>query len=62
MTCPDGPWSLGVLSDSFGISRCFRVLAVNDHCTCENHCLIAMTSLKAPELPRRLDAPRRIFG
>ena len=36
---PDERWSLDFVSDTFGASRKFRMLAVNDHCCRENLCL-----------------------
>ena len=38
---PNARWSLDFLSDSFGASRKFRILAVIDHCCRENLCLPA---------------------
>ena len=38
-------WSLDFVSDSFGASRKFRILAVNDDCTRACLCLMADTSL-----------------
>ena len=42
---PDACWSLDFVSDSFGTSRKFRVLAVIDDCMRECLCLVAHTSL-----------------
>ena len=42
---PNVRWSLDFVSDTFGASRKFRILAVNDDCTRENLALIADTSL-----------------
>ncbi len=42
---PNVRWSLDFVSDTFGASRKFRILAVNDDCTRENLGLIADTSL-----------------
>ena len=48
---PGERWSLDFVSDTFGASRKFRMLAVNDDCCRENLCLMAATSiLCAPEL------------
>ncbi len=43
--CPGERWSLDFLSDTFGVSRKFRILAVNDDCCRENLCLMADTSI-----------------
>ncbi len=40
---PGERWSLDFLSDTFGTSRRFRILAVNDDCCRENLCLMADT-------------------
>ena len=42
---PNERWSLDFLSDTFGASRRFRILAVNDDCCRENLCLMAETSI-----------------
>jgi putative transposase len=42
---PNARWSLDFLSDTFGASRRFRILAVNDDCCRENLCLVADTSI-----------------
>jgi putative transposase len=42
---PNERWSLDFLSDTFGASRRFRILAVNDDCCRENLCLMADTSI-----------------
>ena len=42
---PNARWSLDFLSDSFGASRKFRILAVIDDCSRENLGLIADTSI-----------------
>ena len=42
---PGERWSLDFVSDTFGASRKFRTLAVNDDCCRENLCLIADTSI-----------------
>lgn len=41
---PNQRWSMDFVSDTFGASRKFRILAVNDDCCRENLCLIADTS------------------
>ena len=55
-------WSLDFVSDTFGASRKFRILAVNDDCTRENLCLIADTSLSGARVARELDALVRVHG
>lgn len=55
-------WSLDFLSDSFGASRKFRILAVIDDCCRENLCLIADTSISGARVARELDALVRIYG
>ncbi len=47
---------MGFLSDTFGASRRFRILAVNDDCCCEIFCLIADTSILGARVARELDA------
>ena len=44
---PNVRWSLDFVSDTFGASRTFRVLAVIDDCTRQNLGLIADTSLSS---------------
>ena len=55
-------WSLDFVSDSFGASRKFRILAVIDDCTRECLCLIADTSLSGARVARELSALIRIYG
>lgn len=55
-------WSLDFLSDSFGASRKFRILAVIDDCGRENLGLIADTSISGARVARELDALVRIYG
>ena len=72
---PNARWSLdprhghsdqwrshGSISDIFGASRKFRILAVNDDCTRENLGLIADTSLSGARVARELTAMIRIYG
>lgn len=59
---PNARWSLDFLSDSFGASRRFRILAVIDDCCRENLCLIADTSISGARVARELDALVRIYG
>ncbi len=54
--------SHGSMSDTFGASRKFRILAVNDDCTRENLGLIADTSLSGARVARELTAMIRIYG
>ena len=56
---PGERWSLDFLSDTFGASRRFRILAVNDDCYRENLCLMADTSISGA---RELDALVRLYG
>ena len=55
-------WSLDFLSDTFGVSRKFRILAVNDDCCRENLCLMADTSISGARVARELDALVRVYG
>ena len=59
---PNVRWSLDFVSDTFGASRKFRILAVNDDCTRENLALIADTSLSGARVARELTAMIRIYG
>jgi len=59
---PNARWSMDFLSDTFGASRRFRILAVNDDCCRENLCLIADTSISGARVTRELDALVRIYG
>jgi len=59
---PGECWSLDFLSDTFGASRKFRVLAVNDNCCRENLCLTADTSISGTRVARELDALVRVYG
>lgn len=65
MVVPQRPgerWSLDFLSDVFGDSRRFRILAVNDDCTRENLALVADTSLSGVRVARELDRLIRLYG
>lgn len=55
-------WSLDFVSDTFGASRKFRILAVNDDCTRENLCLVADTSISGARVARELTALIPIYG
>ncbi|AGI68491.1 IS3-family integrase [Octadecabacter antarcticus 307] len=46
---PGECWSRDFVSDTFGASRKFRMLAVNDDCCRENLCLMADTSISGAE-------------
>ena len=59
---PNVRWSLDFVSDTFGASRKFRILAVNDDCTRENLGLIADTSISGARVARELDALVRVYG
>ncbi|MCJ7871472.1 IS3 family transposase [Phaeobacter sp. J2-8] len=59
---PNARWSLDFVSDSFGASRKFRMLAVIDDCTRECLCLIADTSLSGARVARELSALIRLYG
>ena len=54
--------SLDFVSDSFGASRKFRILAVIDDCTRECLCLVADTSLSGARVARKLSALIRLYG
>ncbi len=53
---PNQRWSLDFVSDTFGASRRFRILAVIDDCCRENLCLVADTSISGARVARELDA------
>ena len=59
---PNQRWSLDFVSDTFGASRKFRILAVNDDCCRENLCLMADTSISGARVARELDALVRLYG
>ncbi len=59
---PGVRWSLDFVSDTFGASRKFRMLAVNDDCCRENLCLMADTSISGARVSRELDALVRVYG
>ncbi|MEM8980844.1 MAG: IS3 family transposase [Pseudomonadota bacterium] len=59
---PGERWSLDFLSDTFGASRRFRILAVNDDCCRENLGLMADTSISGARVARELDAIVRLHG
>lgn len=57
-----GDGSLDFVSDSFGASRTFRILAVIDDCTRECLCLVADTSLSGARVAREFSALIRVYG
>jgi putative transposase len=59
---PNMRWSMDFLSDTFGASRRFRILAVNNDCCRENLCLVADTSISGARVARELDALVRLYG
>jgi putative transposase len=59
---PNERWSMDFLSDTFGASRRFRVLAINDDCCRESLGLIADTSISGARVARELDALVRLYG
>lgn len=50
------------VSDTFGVSRRFRIFAMNDDGCRENLGLIADTSISGDRLTRELDALVRLYG
>jgi putative transposase len=59
---PNQRWSMDFVSDTFGASRRFRILAVNDDCCRENLGLTADTSISGDRVTRELDALVRLYG
>jgi len=59
---PGERWSLDFVSDTFGASRKFRMLAVNDDSCRESLCLVADTSISGARVARELDALVRVYG
>jgi putative transposase len=59
---PNARWSLDFVSDSFGASRKFRIMAVIDDCTRECLCLLADTSLSGARVALELSALIRVYG
>ena len=53
-------WSLDFLSNTFDVSRKFRILAVYGTCCHEDLCLMADTSISSARVDRELDAPVRV--
>ena len=59
---PGVRWSMDFVSDTFGASRKFRILAINDDCCRENLCLVADTSISGARVARELDTLIRLYG
>lgn len=59
---PNARWSLDFVSDTYGASRRFRILAVVDDCTRESIGLVADTSIGGVRVARELDAMIRCYG
>ena len=59
---PGDRWSMDFVSDTFGASRKFRILAINDDCCRENLCLIGDTSISGARVARELDTLVRLYG
>lgn len=59
---PKQRWSMDFVSDTFGASLRFRILAVNDDCCRENLGLLADTSISGARVARELDALVRLHG
>ncbi|TCM12122.1 putative transposase [Novosphingobium sp. PhB165] len=59
---PGDRWSMDFVADTFGASRKFRILAINDDCCRENLCLVADTSISGARAARELDALVRLHG
>ena len=59
---PGDRWSMDFVADTFGASRKFRILAINDDCCWENLCLAADTSISGARVARELDALVRLHG
>jgi putative transposase len=50
------------VADTFGVSRKFRILAINDDCCQENLCLAADTNISGNRVVRERDAQVRLHG
>ncbi len=59
---PGERWSMDFVSDTFGASRKFRILAINDDCCRENLCLVADTSISGARVARELDTLVRLLA
>lgn len=59
---PNARWSSDFVSESFGASRKFRILAVIDDCARECLCMVVDTSLSGARVARERSALTRIYG
>ena len=59
---PNARWSSDFVSESFGASRKFRILAVIDDCTRECLCMVVDTSLSGARVARERTALIRVYG
>ena len=59
---PGERWSMDFVSDTFGASRKFRILAINDDCCREKLCLVADTSISGARVARELNTLVRLYG
>ena len=59
---PGARWSMDFVSDTFGASRKFRILAINDDCCRENLCQVGDTSISGARVARELDTLVRLYG
>jgi hypothetical protein len=59
---PGARWSMDFVSDTFGASRKFRILAINDDCCRENLWLVGDTSISDARVARELDTLVRLHG
>jgi putative transposase len=50
------------VSDTFGASRKFRILAINDDFCRENLCLVGDTSISGARVAREMDTLVRLDG
>ena len=50
------------MSDTFGASRKFRILAINDDCCRENLCLAGDASISGARVAIELDTLVRLYG
>ena len=55
-------WSLDCLSDTFGISRKFHILAMNDDWCRKNLCLMADIFISGARVIREMDARVCVYG
>ena len=59
---PGDRWSMDFVSDTFGASHKFRILAINDDCCRENLCRLGDTSIGGERVARELDTLVRLYG